>query len=416
MTEGTSLPMINTGDETERVAQQESAIAEENRILRQQIIEMLQGWSNGRPPRVPIRTDQFEIATTGPAYTYPLANPKHVANIRPVYTISPPTVMQRSNFGPPSDIRQKQHLAPSELWDHRAHRTCQTLHFSPIDSEGPAKNAVTHLGHEYGGPAKNAVTHLSAKYRVATKNVEHDEMVRKMKSLEQAMKNLQGSGSYKSVSYNDLCMFLSVHLPPGFKTPKFDKYDGHGDPIAHLRRYCNQLRGSGGNQELLMAYFGESLTGLASEWFIDQDIVKWHTWDDMANEFVQQFQYNIDLVPDKKSLTNLKKKVTKSFREFAIRWCEQAARVKPPMREGEMVETFLQAQDETYYQHMIPALGKSFIEAIKMGEIIEEGIKTGRIVGFAALKATTQAIQNGSGSFGGKKKREDVATVAPGPR
>ena len=60
-------------------------------------------------------------------------------------------------------------------------------------------------------------------------------------------------------------MFPNAHLPPGFKTPMFYKYDGHGDPIAHLRRYCNKLHGAGGKEELLMAYFGESLTGVASK-------------------------------------------------------------------------------------------------------------------------------------------------------
>ena len=59
-----------------------------------------------------------------------------------------------------------------------------------------------------------------------------------------------------------------------------------------------------------MAYFGESLSGLASEWFVDQDIDKWISWDDLANEFVQQFQYNVELIPDGKSLTNMKKKST----------------------------------------------------------------------------------------------------------
>jgi len=39
-----------------------------------------------------------------------------------------------------------------------------------------------------------------------------------------------------------------------------------------LKKFCNQLRGAGGKQELLMAYFRESLTGIASEWFIEQDI------------------------------------------------------------------------------------------------------------------------------------------------
>ncbi|PHU12024.1 hypothetical protein BC332_18954 [Capsicum chinense] len=63
-----------------------------------------------------------------------------------------------------------------------------------------------------------------------------------------------------------------VNLLLGFKTPKFEKYDRHDDPMAHLRRYCNQLRGAGGKEELLMAYFGKSIFGLASKWFVDHDI------------------------------------------------------------------------------------------------------------------------------------------------
>ena len=115
-------------------------------------------------------------------------------------------------------------------------------------------------------------------------------MLKKMKSIEQHMKSMQALGGHKSVTFKDLCMFPNVHLPPGFKTPKFDKYDEHDDPIAHLKRYCNQLRDAGGKEESLMAYFCESLTGVASKWFIDQEISHWHIWDDMAQDFVRQFQ------------------------------------------------------------------------------------------------------------------------------
>ena len=107
-----------------------------------------------------------------------------------------------------------------------------------------------------------------------------------------------------------------------------------GGHIAHLKIYCNKLRGAEGKEELLMAYFGESLVGIASEWFIDQDITNWHTWDDLARCFIQQFQYNIDIVPDRSSLANMRKKTTENFREYAIRWREQAARVKSPMKES----------------------------------------------------------------------------------
>ena len=195
-----------------------------------------------------------------------------------------------------------------------------------------------------------------------------------------------------------------INLPLNFKMPKFEKYAWNGDLVAHLGHYCNQLRATGGREELLMAFFGESLLDLASKWFINRDIDKWNGWDDLASEFVQHFQYNIDLILDEKSLVNMKKKSTEGFREYAIRWREKAARVKPPMKESKLVEVFIQAQDKTYFQHLLPAMGKSFMEVLKMGEMIEDEIKTGRIVSFAALKATTQAIQGGSGAFGGKKR------------
>nr|XP_009784488.1 PREDICTED: uncharacterized protein LOC104232900 [Nicotiana sylvestris] len=115
--------------------------------------------------------------------------------------------------------------------------------------------------------------------------------------------------------------------------PKFKKYDGHRDPIAHLKRYCNHLRGAGGKKELLMAYFKEILMGIASKWYMDQDISQWHIWDDSARDFIRQLQYNVDIAPHRNSLTNFKKKTVESFREYAIMWHEQAARVKPPIDE-----------------------------------------------------------------------------------
>ncbi|KAM3398618.1 hypothetical protein P3S68_002134 [Capsicum galapagoense] len=107
----------------------------------------------------------------------------------------------------------------------------------------------------------------------------------------------------------------------------------------------------------------------------------------------------------------MKKKNNENFREYVIRWCEQAARMKPPIKENKIVEVFIQAQDETYYQHLLPALGKPFIEVLKMGEIIEDGIKSCRIVSFATLKKNIQVIQKGSGSVGENKNGEDASTV-----
>ncbi|XP_070022284.1 uncharacterized protein [Nicotiana sylvestris] len=98
------------------------------------------------------------------------------------------------------------------------------------------------------------------------KNTEHEEVIRKVKSLEQSFRNMHGLGHQVSVAYKDLCPFPNVQLPAWFKMPKFDLYEGHGDPVAHLRGFCSKMRGAGGKDELLIAYFGQSLSGSALEW------------------------------------------------------------------------------------------------------------------------------------------------------
>ncbi|XP_019251119.1 PREDICTED: uncharacterized protein LOC109230039 [Nicotiana attenuata] len=137
----------------------------------------------------------------------------------------------------------------------------------------------------------------------------------------------------------------------GFKMPKFDLYDGHRDSVAHLRGFYSKMRGAGGKDELLMAYFSQSLSGAALEWYTHQDHNRWYTWDDLAQAFARHFQYNIEIVPDHLSLTKIEKKPSESFREYGFRWREQAARVNPPMEENEMSY----AQPPPYPQWRAPA-------------------------------------------------------------
>ncbi|XP_070028376.1 uncharacterized protein [Nicotiana sylvestris] len=196
--------------------------------------------------------------------------------------------------------------------------------------------------------------------------------------------------------------------------PKFNLYDRHGDPVAHLRGYCNKMRGARGKDELLMAYFSQSLSGATLEWYTRQDASRWYTWDDMAQAFSRHFQYNIYIVPDHLSLTKVEKKPSESFREYGFRWREQAARVNPPMEEDEMAKYFLQDLEPTYYGHLISAIGKSFNNVVKRGEMVEEGLKSSKIMSYSAIKATTQAIQSGTGSLLSKKRKEDIAMVVSG--
>ncbi|XP_059281350.1 uncharacterized protein LOC132035048 [Lycium ferocissimum] len=242
----------------------------------------------------------------------------------------------------------------------------------------------------------------------AEQEKQEERLERKMTAmLERSMRTtLTGTG----LSYDDLCMHPNLDLPEGFKVPRFELFNGTGNPKAHLRAYCDQLVGVRDNQALIMRLFSRSLIGEASEWFTAQDIRRWVTWEDMAAAFMERFRFNMETVPDRYYLEKVKQKSTENFREYASRWRTEAARVQPPMGEEELVSVFIRSQETDFYDRMLSMAGRPFSELVKMGEAIEDGLKTGRIISM-----TGKPVGSGSTGFA-RKKKEDVASISHTPK
>ncbi|XP_049364027.1 leucine-rich repeat extensin-like protein 1 [Solanum verrucosum] len=72
-----------------------------------------------------------------------------------------------------------------------------------------------------------------------------DVLVREIRDLNEAMRNLQTTRGNKSLEYEDLCVQPGIDLGIGYKPPKFDIFNGIDDPHTHLREYCDKLVGVG---------------------------------------------------------------------------------------------------------------------------------------------------------------------------
>lgn len=53
-----------------------------------------------------------------------------------------------------------------------------------------------------------------------------------------------------NVDFDNLSNFPQVIIPPKFKSPEFVKYDGFGDPCAHLRMFYRKMLPYRDNQTL----------------------------------------------------------------------------------------------------------------------------------------------------------------------
>ncbi|KAG5620497.1 hypothetical protein H5410_005715 [Solanum commersonii] len=196
----------------------------------------------------------------------------------------------------------------------------------------------------------------------------------------------------------------------GYKPPKFVMFDGIGDPHAYLREYCDKLVGVGRNEKLRMKLFIRSLSGETLTWYTRQDPRKWRDWQEMAKDFMTRFRFNIEITANIFSLANIQKKPSENFQQYARRWKIETARVHPPLDKSELSKYFIRAQEGIYFDKMMSMMGQKFVELVKMGDFIEESVKSGKIQSMVALQAESRAIQ--SGSIGGiKKKRRQYDPV-----
>jgi len=170
-------------------------------------------------------------------------------------------------------------------------------------------------------------------------------LAEELKKLTSRIQGVEGSKGIEGLNYEDLCIQPDVELPEGYKPPKFEMFDGIGDPRVHLRTYCDKLVGVGKDERIRMKLFMRSLKGDALSWYISQDPNKWSSWVSMTYDFMDKFRFNIENAPDLFYIHNLKKKPTETFREYATRWRSEAAKVRPTLEEEQMNKFFVWAQD-----------------------------------------------------------------------
>uniref|UniRef100_M1DZ61 Gag-pro n=1 Tax=Solanum tuberosum TaxID=4113 RepID=M1DZ61_SOLTU len=99
----------------------------------------------------------------------------------------------------------------------------------------------------------------------------------------------------------------------------------------------------------------------------------------------------------------MKQQSNHSYREFAYRWRKEVARIQHPMSEKEIVDVFVHVQELEYYDGIMLFVGEKFAEIVKVGETIEDGLNTRKIVRVAASPESSGLL---------KKKREDVSSIS----
>src|SRR4051812_9854099 len=164
-----------------------------------------------------------------------------------------------------------------------------------------------------------------------------DEFQEQFLQMHKELKTLRGQDLFGK-NAADLCLVPNVKIPHKFKVPDFEKYKGNSFPQSHLVMYARRMSTQTDNQQLLIHYFQDSLTGAALKWYMNLDSSEIRTFRDLGEAFVKQYKYNLDIAPDRDQLRAMTQKDRESFKEYAQRWREVAAQICQPLEVKEMTK------------------------------------------------------------------------------
>ena len=136
----------------------------------------------------------------------------------------------------------------------------------------------------------------------SSEQFESNEAQRKLELIEERLRMVEGSDTYDLVYASKMSLVPDLVLPPKFKVPTFDKYDGTKCPSAHLYMYCRKMTGHTNNDKLLIHCFQDSLTGSATRWYNQLSRENIRSWTDLATAFLVQYKYMTKSAPDRLSL------------------------------------------------------------------------------------------------------------------
>ena len=113
---------------------------------------------------------------------------------------------------------------------------------------------------------------------------------------------MEGADVYGMVDAYKMSLVQDLVLPPKFKVPTFDKYDGTKCPSTHLYMYCKKMTGYISNDKLLIHYFQNSLGKSTTRWYnlLSRDQNK--SWTNLAKAFLVQYKHMTDTALDRLSL------------------------------------------------------------------------------------------------------------------
>ncbi|KAL0462206.1 UNVERIFIED_CONTAM: hypothetical protein Slati_0108200 [Sesamum latifolium] len=132
-----------------------------------------------------------------------------------------------------------------------------------------------------------------------------------------------------------------LRMPEKYQPPKFQQFNGHGDPRQHIAHFVETCNNAGTDEDLLVKEFVLSLKDVAFDWYINLEANSIDSWDDLRNKFFNRF-YSARRTVSMIELANQHQGKNESVLDYINNWRNLSLNCKDILSEISAVELCIQ--------------------------------------------------------------------------
>ncbi|XP_012845348.1 PREDICTED: uncharacterized protein LOC105965345 [Erythranthe guttata] len=126
-------------------------------------------------------------------------------------------------------------------------------------------------------------------------------------------------------------------MPMGYIHPKFQQFDGKGNPKQHTAHFVETCNDAGNYGDHLVKHFVRSLKNNAFDWYIDLGANSIDSWRHLDEEFLNRF-YSTRRTVSMIELTNSRQWKKEPVIDYIIRWRNLSHNCKDRLPETSSIE------------------------------------------------------------------------------
>ncbi|KAK4389712.1 hypothetical protein Sango_2308200 [Sesamum angolense] len=133
----------------------------------------------------------------------------------------------------------------------------------------------------------------------------------------------------------------SLKMPMGYQPPKFQQFDGNGNPKQHVAHFVETCNNTGTYGDHLVKQFVRSLKGNAFDWYTDLEASSIDGWEQLEQEFLNRF-YSTRRTVSMVELTNSHQWKEEPVIDYINRWRNPSLNCKDRLSEVFAIEMCIQ--------------------------------------------------------------------------